>query len=77
MKPLLSVHHLLPPLTLTVWLVSPLMSGLHTDLCDHNKLTAGLAASQNCIFDNLKLLVRQNQIQPQDLIGKYPLWLNS
>ena len=63
----LTVYHLLQPLTLS------LVSALHTELCDHNKLTAALASSQSCIFDNIKRLVRQNEIQPQDLIGKYPL----
>ena len=73
MKPL-TVYQMLPALYLLLSLVS-LVSALHTQLCDHNKLTAALASSQSCIFDNIKRLVRQNEIQPQDLIGKYPLLL--
>ena len=71
MKPIIImlVYQILAPLTLS------LVSALHTELCDHNKLTAALAASQNCIFDNMKRLFRRNEIQPQDLIGKYPLVL--
>ena len=68
MKPL-TVYYLLPPLTLS------LVSALHTELCDHNKLTAAVAAALSCSFDNLNRLFRQNEIQPQDLIGKYPLVL--
>ena len=68
MKPL-TLYHILQPLTLS------LVSALHTEICDHNKLTAALASSQSCIFDNIKRLVKQNEIQPQDLIGKYPLLL--
>ena len=66
----LRVYYCLPPLTLPL-----LVSALHTELCNHNKLTAALTASQSCGFDSLKRLVRRNEIQPQDLIGKYPLLL--
>ena len=58
-----------------LYLLLSLVSALHTQLCDHNKMTAALASSQSCVFDNIKRLVRQNEIQPQDLIGKYPLLL--
>ena len=63
----LTVYHLLQPLTLS------LVSALHTELCDHNKLTAALTLSQSCVLDNIKRLVKQNEIQPQDLIGNYLL----